>query len=231
MELLAINQNLDSGDVRRGIMVDDFSGHGVADVNNPEYTASIDPIEGALRLPFTHEFFDISFDLSNFDAIGSNILIGDKSVTLDFVEESYIENLNASTTFNVNPYDVFEWLGTMDLTPAVDIWVNTNMQPEIISNDNLRNAHFDSNNPVNGWDREFNFWFRTPLGLDKRQVNANPRFQQRPLVNVTDAQVTGGLNVTDRADYAERELSGSSRAVNVKLDGFQQELLAEALTP
>jgi hypothetical protein len=225
LELLAMNQKLDDGDIARGIMVDDFSGHGVADVNNPEYTAAIDPVEGALRLPFTHEFFDINFDISNFDSVGSNILIGDKTVTLDFVEEPYIFNKKASTTFNVNPFDVFDWIGVMTLRPAVDIWVNTNLQPDIISDNNLNNSHFAKDNPVTGWDREFNFWFRTPLGLEKAQTDTNNRFQNGSPVSITDSQVKGGLNVADKADYVEDELRNSSRAWNSKLTGFQTDLV------
>jgi hypothetical protein len=224
LELLALNQSQDDGDVRRGIMVDDFSGHGIADVNNPEYSAAIDPIEQALRLPFTHQFFDLSFDVSNIDSMGSNILISDKTVSLDFIEERYISNENASGSFNVNPFDTFEWLGNMTLTPAVDIWVNTNEQPDILADHELQNSHFAKENPVPGWDREFNFWFRTPFGLDKRQLEANTRFQGRPPVSVTDAQVTGGLNVVDKADFVENELRNSSRAHNVKLTGFRNDL-------
>lgn len=224
LENLALNQEQDVGDVRRGIMVDDFSGHGIADINNPEYSAAIDPIEQALRLPFTHEFVDISFDVSNIDSMGSNILISDKTVTLDFIEESYIQNLNASTTFNVNPFDSFDWVGNMTLTPAVDIWVNTNEQPDIIADHELENAHFVKDNPVKGWDREFNFWFRTPFGMDRRQLSTSTRFDNGTPITVTDSQVSGGLNVADRADSVENELRNNSRAHNVKLTGFQQAL-------
>lgn len=225
LELLALNQELDVGSARRGLMVDDFSGHGIADVNNPEYDAAIDPIEGTLRLPFTHEFFDISFDLSNFDSVGSNILVGDKTVTLDFVEDVYIENLKASGSFNVNPFDAFDWLGVMRLTPSVDIWVNTNNQPDILADHELQNSHFAKDNPVTGWDREFNFWFRTPFGLDKNQADPNERFEDSPPVSTTDAQSgDSSQGVAEKTDSVENELRNSSRAWNVKLTGFQDTL-------
>ena len=219
LELLAIQQELDPSDTRRGVMVDNFEGHGIADVNNVDYNAAIDPIEQALRLPFSHEFFDISFDISNFETIGSNMKVNDKTITLDFVESAYISQLKASTTRNVNPYDAFDWVGNLKLTPAVDVWVDTNGQPQVVDNADMKNANFQADRV--GWEREFNFWNTRILGIDASDNQTNRRFEvsENPLTD-TDSNIVGGVDQSDSNVQVEREIAQSDVAWSSRLDGF-----------
>lgn len=56
---------------KNGIIVDTFTGHGIADVSNPDYKAAIDRNKGELRPQFTLNNIDLNYNSSN----SSNIII------------------------------------------------------------------------------------------------------------------------------------------------------------
>lgn len=215
LELLALNQKLNPSDTLRGVLVDDFSGHGVADVNNPEYDAGIDPETGSLRLPFEYQHYDLNLKKAT---AGPNIRFNENTVTLDFNEEIYIENRYATGSDNVNPFDVFTWLGVLKVSPSQDQWTNTNGQPSIIEDSDLRNSHFDGDNPVKGWDREFNFAQRILWGQNADSIRPNTRFASKGRSTIKDSQVEGSPAVPDRGDGSvEAELRASDVAWSSKL--------------
>jgi hypothetical protein len=66
---------------KNGIMVDNFSGHNIGNVIDPNYKVSIDRSRGELRPPFSLDNIDMKFQSSN----SSNIIIGpnDARITVD----------------------------------------------------------------------------------------------------------------------------------------------------
>jgi hypothetical protein len=220
LELLALNEELGDDDVMRGVMVDDFTGHGVADVFHPEYHAGIDPVEGSLRLPFNHEFVDLSFDISNFESIGSNMSVNGKTVTLGFQEDVYIENNFATGTTNINPYESFTWVGNMVLIPEVDIWTNTTRQPEVLDDKDLANSNFRPNAVNTGWDTEFNFWNNRVFGWNSEDLQG--RFGNSEEENGSRTTANSAHTISGRSVDPENELANSPVAWNQRLVGFER---------
>lgn len=120
---------------KAGFLVDNFEGHGVGDVTNPDYLCSIDMENNELR-PFAR--------VDSFNLIPTNLTgttaTGDL-ITLDYSHVSFIDQPYASTTENVNPYNVFTFIGDLRLHPTTDEWFEVDRRPDLIVNEE---GNFDS---------------------------------------------------------------------------------------
>lgn len=119
---------------KNGILVDSFSGHGIGACDNPDYKCAIDKESRILRPKFSSYSFDFSVD-----EIGQNTYFESDLIHLDYTTEIYINQPQASSWINVNPYNVFQWNGFVELDPPTDTWVDTHVLPDVIVNLNGEN--------------------------------------------------------------------------------------------
>jgi hypothetical protein len=132
---------------KNGFVVDNFTGHNIGDVGNNDYKVSIDYAKGEIR----PSFYEDAVQLIESDDDGTVITDADRTaanyqktgdiITLPYTEETLIDQPYASKAINVNPFGVFTWIGTIDLTPASDEWKETERAPELVIN-----------NPNGSWD-------------------------------------------------------------------------------
>ena len=170
---------------KNGIIVDNFSGHNIGDVGNIDYKSSIDMAQGQLRPMFNED----AVKLIEADDDGTAIQASDRTdgsyqktgdcLTLPYTETALITQPFASKTVNVNPFDVFTWSGTIELTPPSDEWKETERRPELVIN-NV--GGFDTlvsgipNNDLEGveigtiWNDWQDFWSGTTRDVASRQV-------------------------------------------------------------
>lgn len=130
-------QNLDirdsNGDSRfkNGFIVDSFTGHGVGDAGHEDYRCSVDMENGILR-PF--------FVMRNVSLVEKNISrvnyeVHGNLVTLPISQHvPFINQPYGSRTENVNPFAVYTFVGTLDITPVSDDWFETDRKPDIVNN-------------------------------------------------------------------------------------------------
>jgi hypothetical protein len=124
---------LDSSNLSRfknGIIVDAFKGHSVADVVRNEYKAAIDPNNKELRPTFNISSFALTFDSANSVGFTQNGAF----ITVSTTVTPYIDQSKASKVINVNPFNVVNYLGKIELNPKSDIWIDTNRNPDVIVN-------------------------------------------------------------------------------------------------
>ena len=137
LEQSALNKQdltiLDSTNLPRfknGIVVDSFKGHSVADVGSSEYKAAIDPVNQELRASF-----NISSQLLTFDPTNStNYMLTGPLLTSNATHTLFVDQNKASKTFNINPFNVTNYLGKIRLDPSSDFWVDTEKQPDVLVN-------------------------------------------------------------------------------------------------
>ena len=125
---------------KNGIITDNFTGHGVGEVSNEDYSVAMDVAKGELRPPFHQDninLIEADSSLANSDAMTTAIRTtngyqktGDL-LTLPYTETDYLEQPYASTTVNLNPYDTIDYVGQITLTPDNDEWMDTETQPEM----------------------------------------------------------------------------------------------------
>jgi hypothetical protein len=126
---------------KSGFFVDNFRSHDSHAITHPSFKSSIDKVNAELRpLHYTHgvdlllgseQIIGIgtvanpSADLTQVSDLQSNALkkTGDV-VTLNYSETTFIEQKFSTRTENVNPFAVINWIGSVALNPASDVWVD-----------------------------------------------------------------------------------------------------------
>lgn len=134
-----LNQpELDGNDIERfknGILIDPFMSYAIANPSDVDYRASIDQRNRELRPAFSSYGFKInsykSNSSSNVVKVGSGL---DDVVMLAYTSNTFIAQPLASTTVNINPFNVASWRGQLELSPESDIWMNTITRPTVTIN-------------------------------------------------------------------------------------------------
>ena len=134
---------------KSGYLVDGFSNTRMSNSGSAEYKASVDINKRILRPPFGQGNAALSHD-----ATSTTTKTGDL-VTLPYTTNTSASNLISQTQYsgqiNVNPYDVFNWTGSMALTPTTDEWRDIDRRPEVvINNDNEFDAMMNNLSPQVG---------------------------------------------------------------------------------
>jgi len=144
---------------KSGFLVDNFRGHRVGDVNHPDYQVGVDTKLGAMRPKSYSQFFDIEFN----STLSSNFQKTGDLITLPYTPATYVNQDKASRTINVNPYHVFNFFGTVKLSPETDIWNDTEQLPEVRIN---REGNFDAvlAENTNSLGTVWNSWQTTWVG-------------------------------------------------------------------
>jgi len=115
---------------KNGIIVDSFNGHKIGDVLSPDYSCSMNFEKGELRPYFIVQNTVLGLDPSGHLNINKN-----KSyVTLDYTEETFLEQGLATDAVNINPYNYSNFVGTLIITPDSDVWVDTTYRPQVTVN-------------------------------------------------------------------------------------------------
>ena len=142
---------------KNGILVDGFTGHNVGAVLDPDYHIAIDP-----KLKHARPFFKMeSIPLNTHTDIGNNAATTTLARTGKFITVPYSTQLfrtqpNASQTINLAEELTFHYSGNLTLTPDVDNFVATDVQPAVTKN-------FDGNydaweNMSNAWGTQWGSW-------------------------------------------------------------------------
>jgi hypothetical protein len=102
-----------------------YNDNSIAEPSNLDFNVAIDPVNQELRSPFkvNHSYFNIT-SLNNTLKDGS-------LVTLKYTETEFISQPLFTSIINVNPFDVFKFVGKVDLQPPFDNWVDTNLLPAV----------------------------------------------------------------------------------------------------
>jgi hypothetical protein len=124
---------------KNGFIVDNFSGHSVGDVLNPNYLCSIDMGSNQLRPFYTMNNINLVENATvttvrsakNYALLGDLITIKLDATTphLPLVTQPY-----ASRVENINPFAIFTFLGTITMNPSSDEWFEVARRPDIIIN-------------------------------------------------------------------------------------------------
>ena len=125
---------------KNGIIVDNFTGHGIGDVADNNYSVSMDMAAGELRPAFHMDNINLiesDSSLANSTSMTDEIRTtngyqktGDL-ITLPYTEEPYITQSTASSTVNLQPYETISYVGQLTLSPDQDEWMETEVLPEM----------------------------------------------------------------------------------------------------
>ena len=105
---------------KNGFIVDNFASLATSDTLHPDYRVSVDFEAGELRPSHYTTQVPLVFGTSS-----TNIKQTGSLVTLPFTDELLLQQDYASGVENVNPFNVFTFIGDVTLFPESDNWVDT----------------------------------------------------------------------------------------------------------
>jgi len=114
--------------LKAGFLVDSFASHNVGNVTSPEYRCSIDRANRRLRPSFSEDNVRLLYN----STLSSNVQKTGDLITLPYTETPLFYQSQASGQINVNPFDVFSWGGTVELSPTSDEWKDTTRRPAVV---------------------------------------------------------------------------------------------------
>jgi hypothetical protein len=115
---------------KNGILVDSFTGHSIGKVFDAEYSASIDRLKKELRPTYNLASIPLTFDPTTSINYAKNGTL----ITANSTPVSFITQPKASKSLNVNPYNVVNYLGKVELDPPSDTWRDTVTKPDVLVN-------------------------------------------------------------------------------------------------
>jgi len=136
---------------KKGILVDQFKGHNIADTNNPMFAASIDFEKNELRPPFEYRVFGLSGQTYTSGITAS----GDGIVTLDYSVKNEIVQPLATTSVKINPAGIVNYIGTISISPPGDFWFDTGITASIRVNVDGENDGWQT---TRGFGSQWNDW-------------------------------------------------------------------------
>jgi hypothetical protein len=152
LEQEAINTNIISSTgqnrFKNGILVDSFSGHGIGNVLDPNYSCSVDPKKGELRPRF-------EIDCLRVERLSGLVAHGDL-ITLPYTDKLFASNNHASKPRNCVSALLFNYEGHITLDPPQDIWNDVDVQPDVQVNLNGSADNWQVLN--NAWGTQWGSW-------------------------------------------------------------------------
>lgn len=218
---------------KNGILVDSFRGHNVINNNHPDTLGgkcAIDKVKGTLRAKCNSK--NVNMVTS---ATASNTAVKNSSIwTLPYSQVNHTVQPYASVAINVNPYNIFEWGGSLKLSPESDEWKETDVRPDVIIDETGAYDQFVELAEESGiLGTVWNEWETNWFGVDE-DVRVEPerdlwwfgtrgrnnRTNQTITTTTTSNQSRTGIRTDVGFDIVER--SAGSRVVEVNFIPFMR---------
>ena len=222
---------------KNGILVDSFRGHNVINNNHPDTLGgkcAIDKVQGTLRAKCNSK--NVNMVTS---ATATNTAVKNSSIwTLPYSQVNHTVQPYASVAINVNPYNIFEWGGSLKLSPESDEWKETDVRPDIIIDETGAYDQFVELAEESGiLGTVWNEWETNWFGTDEEIRGTIDQFEDGPwwrrggrrgrngvttstVVTTTSNQSRTGIRTDVGFDIVER--SAGSRVVEVNFVPFMR---------
>lgn len=205
---------------KNGFLVDNFTGHGVGNVNNDDYKCSIDPTENSCRPPYKSYNAKLEkLSTSNISINAGSTTVGE-SYTLPYTEETFLNNNIASKAESVNPFLVIDIVGGIECNPSSDDWVDTQTSPSVSVNLNGDQDNWETllnaiEGQAAGFGTQWNAWQTTWSGTNGN-VTTTIQEQTGTQVNLTTETIEQSIG-----EYVvDVNLAYFMREIDINVSGF-----------
>jgi hypothetical protein len=185
---------------KSGFIVDNFENHGVGNLTSADYKCAIDTQQSILR----PRAFESSLNLreintTNEERILDGYSISNGVVTLRYDNIKYINNSFATTTVNINPFVVVQYVGDAKLDPPVDQWFNAKQIPVILNNDSkVFSVFYAKKNAREGLASIFNNYSINWVGTNRVFYNTKPLND----VNLSESSTTISATISSSSNIS-----------------------------
>lgn len=120
---LVVKDNAGNDRFKNGIFTDNFRDNSLSNTDDPEQRITFDPEEKSIRPLYKMD--TIAYDYKT----GTNVKYSSPVVTLNYTEVEYWKQQKATVEINVERQS-WLYLGTVNLFPDSDIWIDTTLKPD-----------------------------------------------------------------------------------------------------
>jgi hypothetical protein len=176
---------------KNGIIVDSFNGHSVADIFRSDYNAAIDPTRKELR-----PSFNISSHLLTFDpSTSTGFTRKGAFITAASTSTAFINQNKSSRFINVNPFNIVNYLGKIELEPKTDIWIDIDRRPDVLVNLEGDRDVWQLITDLIPWQYEWSSWetFWSGRSTAQNQFWQGNRLFERTTETLTEGQTRTGV--------------------------------------
>lgn len=194
---LQVLDNAGNNRFKSGFFVDSFVDHSFADFGNANYQASIDPVAGICRPSFIENNTRLKYFAtgSTSSASSTNVVQKGDLLMLGYTHAEEISQPLCSSSVNVNPYSVFTFTGSVEISPQSDEWrdvVTTTRR--VTDQQNGNNVNPIQTNNWDNWSWNWGGIGRTEGGGDADSGWTNLVRVNQPLTRFGEpAQTLGGI--------------------------------------
>ena len=140
--LMVLDEN-GNNRTKSGFIADNFNSLNFCDLSNPDYRASVEPVNGELMPSFRENSIRLSMRANSTARKQGDVAI------IPYTDEVMASQLLATGKMNVNPFAVITQTGHMTLSPSSDEWVEVRKLPDIMQN-NIRRVRTDNRSITKG---------------------------------------------------------------------------------
>ena len=229
---------------KSGFYVDNFSTLQLCNTGDPSWGCSIDTKNnlcrpahntpaidlqlGSSAIPGVTELTTPNADLAFVTDLGNpNVRKTGDLITLDYEEEEYQSQGFATRTENVNPFNIVNWIGSVELEPESDIWVATNqLEVNNLTLEGSYQAFMDLYPPeADGWSAiQWNAWEENISGRTETTTNIGSPIETSRIQGESNWEKTGVIDrsrVHVMSNGAGRVIdSGDNQLANALVDSL-----------
>lgn len=135
---------------KNGILVDPFTGAGVADIKNADYRAAINRVD---KYGTCYQDNTKHSDMNYLDGASSTIRTPGRKIFIPYTEEvvTDLNQLQASRFLNLAEELTFVWAGRMDVIPSTDNWIDQLRDP-------TQDIVYDDSGNADAWGALIDAW-------------------------------------------------------------------------
>ena len=203
--------------LKSGFLVDSFNSHNIGNVKSLEYRAAMDRRNHNLRSLFVEQNTALKWNSTT----STNVQRTGDLITLPYSETTLFDQNKASSTINVNPYEVFEWTGTVELSPSTDEWKDTVNRPELVVNQvGIYDAMMSIIDATDAMGTQWNSWETNWTGVDVSSVSTGGGNWNRTVTTTitTEEQSRNGIETFNAPDTILTDIG--ERVVEVNFAPF-----------
>ena len=207
---------------KNGIMVDSFVDKTVANFNARDFSSSIDIVNNLARNTFNITSAKI---FSNNSILNSGVEFNGPLLTLSSTTATFLTQNLASKSVNVNPFNVINYVGSVKIDPASDVWTSdTRVEAQNIDltgGDSARDAWSSIQSTTWG------SWQTTWTGVDSYAIGAaktSTSKSARHAVVAPDGKKRQAVTTTTTQDFLQTTTTNESRS------GILSQIVPQQLT-
>jgi hypothetical protein len=206
---MQIKDDLGLDRFKSGFAVDNFQNHAFGNVASLSYKCAIDTQQSVLRATSRETSLRLKEVNTREDQrFFSGYKKSGDVLTLPYSDTSFIGNNFATTTTNINPFVVLQYVGDAFISPSADQWYDEKSQPIILDNDSkIFSVFYSKNDSRLGYESIYNNFIVNWIGANRVFFTTNALSSlssETSLANTVSATVATSSNISPQNNESGR---------------------------